>query len=114
AVAGRAGTEILGAVGLANAIFFAIGSFGLGAMMGVDPLISQSIGSGDRQRARRLLLQGAWLAALLFSVIGPLLMILPRSMALFGVDPALIPEAQAYLFWRAFSFLPLCLYGALR
>jgi len=114
AVAGRAGTEVLGAVGLANAIFFAIGSFGLGAMMGLDPLISQAIGSGHGQRARRLLWQGVWLATLLFALIGPLLLLLPQGMSLIGVDPSLIPEARAYLLWRAPSFLPLCLYGALR
>lgn len=114
AVAGRAGAETLGGVGLGNALFFAVGSFGLGAMMGLDPLISQAVGAGKQGRARRLLWQGLWLSLALFVVALPLLVLLPGVLSLVGTEAGLLSEARAYILWRAPAFLPLCLYGALR
>src|SRR5437016_11082558 len=62
AVVGRLGAAALGAVGLANGLFFAVGVIGMGVVMGLDPLVAQAFGALDRPRARALLWQGAWLA----------------------------------------------------
>ena len=62
AVLGRLGARELAGSGLANAVFFAFSIMGMGMVMGVDPLIAQALGAGDRRRARRLLWQGFWLA----------------------------------------------------
>src|ERR1051325_4565675 len=63
AVVGRLGAGPLGAIGLANGLFFAVAVVGLGATMGLDPLFSQALGAGDEKRARELIWQGLWLAA---------------------------------------------------
>ncbi len=56
---GRSGRRApLGGVGLGNALFMAIGVLGMGVMLGLDPLISQALGAGDRRRARRAVWQG--------------------------------------------------------
>src|SRR5579863_2209377 len=52
AVVGRLGAGPLGAVGLANGLFFAVSVIGLGTMMGLDPLIAQALGARDERRAR--------------------------------------------------------------
>ncbi len=62
AVCGRAGAATLGGAGLGNAIFFAFTVFGMGTVLGLEPLVSQAIGAGDAARARRWLWQGAWLS----------------------------------------------------
>src|ERR1700682_4346875 len=62
AVVGRLGGRELAAVGLGNAVYFGVSVFGLGLMLGVDPLISQSVGARDLSSARRILWQGTWLA----------------------------------------------------
>src|SRR5438477_641529 len=62
AVVGRLGGVELAAVGLGNAVYFGVSVFGLGLMLGVDPLISQAVGAGDHVRARRVMWQGIWLA----------------------------------------------------
>src|SRR5258708_18666677 len=62
AVVGRLGASALGAIGLANGLFFAVAIVGLGTMMGLDPLFAQAIGAGDERRARALVWQGIWLS----------------------------------------------------
>ncbi|HET9751421.1 MAG TPA: MATE family efflux transporter, partial [Myxococcales bacterium] len=47
AVVGRLGAGPLGAVGLANGLFFALAVIGLGAMLGLDPLFAQALGARD-------------------------------------------------------------------
>jgi len=43
---GRLGPEAIGAVGLGSALFIAIGIFGMGMLLGLDTLVSQSFGAG--------------------------------------------------------------------
>jgi MATE family multidrug resistance protein len=58
AVLGRLGANELAGSGMANAVFFAVSVFGMGMMLGIDPLVSQAAGAGDRTRARHVLLAG--------------------------------------------------------
>src|SRR4051812_45902585 len=83
AVVGRLGAAALGAVGLANGIFFAVAIVGIGTVMGLDPLAAQAFGARDRKRARELLWQGAWLA--LFT---SLVLAIPLSFAPMLIDAA--------------------------
>lgn len=109
AVVSRAGTESLAAVGVANAVFFAISSFAMGLMMGVDPLMSQAFGARNAPRARALLWQGGYLAVLAGCVLAvPMMVAVPWLLPLFGVEGGELPLVQDYLDWRAPS-LPLLL-----
>ncbi|QRN98279.1 MATE family efflux transporter [Archangium violaceum] len=108
AVVSRAGTQALAAVGLSTAVFFAVSSFAMGLMMGVDPLVSQAFGAGNARRARGLLWQGSYLAVIVGLALAVPLMVVPRMLPLFGVDFAELPEVRDYLDWRAPS-LPLLL-----
>ncbi|HEX8441259.1 MATE family efflux transporter [Archangium sp.] len=108
AVVGRAGTQALAAVGLSTAVFFAVSSFAVGLMMGVDPLVSQAFGAGHARRARALLWQGSYLAVIAGTVLAVPLVVVPRLLPSFGVDFAELPEVRDYLDWRAPS-LPLML-----
>ena len=100
AVLGRAGPVPLGASGLANALFFGISIFGMGAMHGLDPLVSQALGAGDEGRARHLVWQGAWLALGLTAVLALPILASPMLLEPFGIDPAIAVEARRYLLWR--------------
>jgi MATE family multidrug resistance protein len=108
AVVSRAGTQALAAVGLSTAVFFAVSSFAMGLMMGVDPLVSQAFGAGHAPRARALLWQGSYLAVFVGLILAVPLVLVPRMLPLFGVDFAELPEVNDYLTWRAPS-LPLLL-----
>ena len=108
AVVSRAGTQALTAMGLSTAVFFAVSSFALGLMMGVDPLMSQAMGARNERRARGLLWQGSYLALMVGTVTALPMMVVPRLLPRFGVDFAELPLVADYLLWRGLS-LPLVL-----
>lgn len=107
-IVGRAGTSALAAVGLSHALFFAVSSFGMGLMMGVDPLVSQAIGAGNPRRARGVLWQGVWLSAFVGVVLWAVLITVPSGLPWVGVAEEQIVQVRAFLHFRAPS-LPLML-----
>lgn len=101
AVVGRVGAIELAATGLGASLFFGYSILGMGALMGIDPLISQAFGGGDPARARRLFWQGVWLA-LAISVITCLgILTAPSLIAAVGVEPIVGAEAWIYLAIRS-------------
>jgi MATE family multidrug resistance protein len=114
AVTGRAGAAALAGTGLGNGLYYSVAVLGMGVMMGLDPLISQSIGADDRDRARRLLWQGAWLALLVGVALAVPLLFAPALLAPLGVEPASASQAGAYLLWRLPALPALLYYVAAR
>lgn len=114
AVLGRVGAEELGGVGLGNGIFFVLSTLGVGTMLGLDPLISQALGAGEPGRARRLLWQGVWLAAVVSAFITPLMAAAPALLVPFGIEPALAEIARTYLWVRLPGVFPFLLFFGLR
>jgi MATE family multidrug resistance protein len=110
AVLGRLGARELAAAGLGNAIFFAISIAGMGIVAGVDPLISQAIGAGDRLRARRVLWQGVWLALIVTAVLTLLLIAAAFALPLAGVQPELVAPATTFLLIRIVGLAPFLLF----
>src|SRR3954470_24551593 len=100
AVVGRLGAASLGAVGLANGLFFAVAVVGLGAMMGLDPLLAQAFGARDHRRARELLWQGMWLSLALAVVLAIPVALLPLILEPFGVAPEVVRDARWFMWMR--------------
>ena len=63
--AGRIGVETLAAVSLGGAIYWAVTIFPLGVLLGLDPIVSQALGAGDRDSAWRAVQRGLGLASLM-------------------------------------------------
>src|SRR4051794_16291011 len=80
AMVGRIGNGPLAGVGIGNGLFWAVSTLGMGLMLGLDPLISQAIGAGEREHAEKLLRRGmvlgAWVSLPLMLLLGvmPLLL----------------------------------------
>ncbi len=111
---GRAGETALAAIGLGNAVFFAITVLGLGAMLGLDPLIAQAIGAGEERRARALMWQGVWSACGLTLPLVALVVACAALLGFTGQDPETLPPTRAFLFGRLPSILPFLVFAALR
>ncbi|HJL19485.1 MAG TPA: MATE family efflux transporter [Sandaracinaceae bacterium LLY-WYZ-13_1] len=106
AVVGRLGEVPLAAVGLAGTVFFTITVLGFGWMLALDPLIAQAVGAGERTRARELLWQGGWVAAVGTVPLTGLVLAFGESLGLMGNPPAAVAEAQPYLYARLVGLLP--------
>lgn len=114
AVVGRTSAEDLAGVALGNSIFFTAFVLCMGAVIGIEPLVSQAVGAGDHARARRAMRQGVWLS-LLATVPGTLLVLgvlalLPR----FGIDETVIAPTRGYVLGRLPGLLPALAFIALR
>jgi MATE family multidrug resistance protein len=114
AVLGRLGARELAGSGLANAVFFAFSVVGMGMVFGVDPLIAQAVGAGDRARARRWLWQGVWLGLIVSAILTVILLIGAVALPLIGSKPELIEPARAYLLVRLLSLVPFLLFFVVR
>src|SRR5438067_534323 len=114
AVVGRLGAAALGAVGLANGIFMAVGIVGLGIVMGLDPLIAQAFGAGDRPRTRALLWQGAWLSLIVSAVLALPLAFASVAIDLAHIEPEVARGGKQFLWARLPGLFPMLLFVALR
>lgn len=114
AVLGRLGAREIAGSGLGNAVFFAFSILGMGMVMGVDPLISQAIGAGDRVRARRVLWQGLWLSLCVSGVLTVLLLAATFALPYAGSTAELIDPATEYLLVRITSLVPFLAYFVVR
>src|SRR3954468_23881749 len=86
AVVGRLGAVPLAGVGLANGIYMSLSLLGIGAMMGLDPLVAQALGAGNPVRARQLLWQSVYLSALVtIALIAPIV-VAPLFLVPFGIE----------------------------
>lgn len=114
AVLGRYSARDLAAVGFANAFFFFVTVIGMGAIFGIDPLVSQAVGAGDPVRARRALWQGIWFALTVTAVLTLPLLAGAAIMPHVGVAHELLEPASAYLLIRTAGLAPLLLFLVMR
>lgn len=111
-IVGRVGEQALASVSIGHTLSLALAMPAFGICMAIEPLASQAAGAGDATRARLAWREGARLTALLSL---PVMLLTWASLALLPllhVEPAVIPEARAYVFARLPSVLPLLLYIA--
>src|SRR5258707_6717890 len=104
----------IGAASLGSMLFYAIGIFGSGIMLGMDTLVAQAYGAGKLEECHRTLWNALYLALILSPlVMGVMLACVPLFPRL-GLAPALVAQAVPYLKALIWSALPLTLFFALR
>ena len=114
AVVGRLGAGPLGAVGLANGLFFALAVIGLGIMLGLDPLFAQALGARDRSRVRELIWQGLWLSGLVTLALALPIAAVPLILDPAGIAPDVARDARLFLWLRLPGLWPMLAFAALR
>jgi MATE family multidrug resistance protein len=111
---GPLGATSLAAAGLGSALVSLVLIMGMGAIMGMAPLVSQAHGAGEEAECRRLYVQGSWFA-LLLSVPLALYCLFGRELSLvLGQDRAVAELTGAYLRSLALSLPPALLFVAAR
>lgn len=114
AVVGRVGAEELGAASLGISLFFAISIIGMGTVMGIDPLASQAIGSGDPRRARDILTQGLWLAVIVGLILTVPLALSPLLLGYMKVSEEMQWSASLFVWVRALGLIPFLMFTVVR
>jgi MATE family multidrug resistance protein len=111
---GRVSAEAIGAVGVGSILFFALGIFGTGLLLGLDTLVPQAYGAGDVEDCHHSLFQAVYLCL----GLAPLLMILMSVAAPllrnWGLNPAVLELTIPYIEAVIWSVAPLLLFTAFR
>jgi len=113
-VVGRVGAEALAAASLGAMVFYGIGISASGLLLGLDTLVSQSFGAGNREDCRRSLVNGVWLSAVLVPVIMGLVWILIPLLDRLGVDAGVLKAGRPYMYALNWSTPFLMLYFCFR
>jgi MATE family multidrug resistance protein len=104
----------MGAVSLGSALFIVLALFGEGLLLGLDTLVSQAFGAGQREDCHRSLVNSVYLSIALTPLLAAPVWLLPRLLARWQVDPAVAAQTVPYTNALAWGLLPLLLYFAVR
>ncbi len=111
---GRLGPAAIGAIGIGGSAFYTFAIFGTGLLLGLDTLVSQAHGAGDRDDCHHSLAQGVYLALFLALPLMCLFAALPPAFYALGINPQVSALAGSFVQTLAWSTLPLLLYGSFR
>jgi MATE family multidrug resistance protein len=104
----------MGAVSLGSSLFIVLALFGGGLLMGLDTLVSQAFGAGQREDCHRSLVNSIYLSIVLTPLLAGPLWLLPSLLGKMQVDPGVLSLAIPYTKALAAGLLPLLLYFAVR
>lgn len=104
----------IGAVSLSSILYYVVGIFGTGLMLGLDTLVSQSYGAGDLEDAHRSLVNGVYLSLGMTPVLMGLVWLWEPILRPFGIEAAVMGQAIPYLRALNWGTLPLLLYFVFR
>ncbi len=95
-VVGRLSSQALAAVALGHVAVITISAFGVGVLLGIDPLLNQALGAKDRNSFRRTAQRGFILAAALMIPSTVFLLPMGTILALLGQPSDVVPLAASY------------------
>ena len=111
---GQLGTIPLAAVGLGNSVYGIFMVFGLGIAFGITPLVAKADGMKSRHLQGVLLRHAFWVNLVVSLVLTGILLGLTPVLYIFGQDPAVLPDAEAYLRVLSVSLIPLIVFSTFK
>ena len=113
-VVGHLSGQALAAVALGNLYFMNVALPATGILLGLDPVLAQALGAGDRGAVARNLQRGLVLAGVVSLVASLALVPAERVLRAFGQPEVVIPDATAYLLHSIPGVLPFVAFAVLR
>jgi len=96
-MAGQLGPEPLAAISLGGSLWMPLAFMGMGVLLPVSPSVAQAVGADRRDDCGHYLRQGLWLSQVVALLLAFAFSASPQILALFGVDPTLIPLSSQFL-----------------
>jgi MATE family multidrug resistance protein len=104
----------IGASGIGNTIYYGVVFFAIYLLNGLETIVSQAAGRGNRDECVRITAQSMWIVLLGTPAVMLLTMTAVHSLPMFGVSRELTDETIRYTRVLVWSTFPLMLYMALR
>jgi multidrug resistance protein, MATE family len=104
----------MGAVSLGSNLFIVLALFGGGILIGLDTLVSQAFGAGQREDCHRSLLNSIYLSIALTPILSATIWFIPSLLAGMHVDPDVLALTTPYIKALNVGLFPLLLYFAVR
>jgi MATE family multidrug resistance protein len=114
AMVGHLGDEALGATALGVTWSFGTSIVALGTASGLDPLLSQAFGAGDRVAAGRALLRGVTLMVALAVPVTVLHVVAEAGLGALGEPSELLADAGRYSVMMTWGIVPLLVFQVVR
>ncbi len=111
---GNLGPAAIGAIGVGSSAFYSFAIFGMGLLLGLDTLVSQAYGAGNRSDCHRSLTQGFYLAVALTVPLTILFSLMPPIFRWLKIVEPVASLAGLFIRTLGLSTLPLLLYAAFR
>jgi MATE family multidrug resistance protein len=111
---GRLGPAAIGATAIGSSAFYSFGIFGMGLLLGLDTLVSQSYGAGKPEDCHHSLTQAVYLALGITVPLMVLFYFIPPAFLALGINAEVSVLAGPFLTVLSWSTLPLLLYAAFR
>ena len=106
--------EAIGAVSISSNLFNVLGFFGVGLLIGLDTLVAQAFGAGQREDCHRSLLNGIYLSLAMTPFLMVPIWFFRPLLAAIHVDANVAELAAPYMKALAIGILPLLLFFAVR
>jgi MATE family, multidrug efflux pump len=104
----------IGAVSLGSTLFYTIGIFGSGTMLGLDTLVAQAYGAGRLEECHRTMWNSLYFACAFSPLLMTAMLAVVPLFSRFGLAPELVAQTVPFLKALVWSTLPLAVYFALR
>ncbi len=111
---GPLGPASIGAIGIGSSAFYSFAIFGMGLLLGLDTLVSQAYGAGDREDCHHSLTQAVYLALALTVPLTILFAFMPPIFGWLRIVGPVRSLAGTFIRTLSYSTLPLLLYAAFR
>jgi len=111
---GGLGPAAIGAIGVGCSIYYSIAIFGMGLLLGLDTLVSQAHGAGDKADTHHSLAQGVYSAVFIAVPMTILFWLMGPVYGWLGINEDVSRLAAPFVRTMGLGTLPLLLYGAFR
>jgi MATE family multidrug resistance protein len=111
---GGLGAAPIGAIGIGSSAFYTLAIFGFGLLFGLDTLVSQAFGAGNREDCHHSLMQGIYMALFMTPLMMLAFWFMPPFFQVLKINAEVSALAGPFVRTLSFSTLPLLLYAGLR